>query len=145
SRVFSTYIKVNTPIKGRTFFNMFEFLPRLRKLNAEKMNELNQQILTTQFESGELRDLYELLHPNEQLSEKIDPAVVKGRLDNIVTKIPANSETLRYYVALALYSWGYTDDVVAYLRGNINLAEASAELRIYCEALFYGKGDKVEL
>ena len=141
---FNNYRLLNKPINERSLFNTLEYLKLLNAKNPHEKEDLAQAIAVSAFQSQGLKQLFAMLHPTEEL-KKLPQEEIRAMLQAIKGEFPAGNESLRYYVIIACYSWGYTDEVLSYLDGNEILTGPCPESVYYCKAMFYGDGDKMKL
>jgi tetratricopeptide (TPR) repeat protein len=141
---FNNYLKLNAPINERALFNTLEYLKLLNSKYSDEKEKLVKIIAALEFQSQGLKQVFEMLHPTEEL-KKLGQDEIRAILQSIKAEIPVTNDSLRCYVAIACYSWGYTDEVLSYLEGNEILSRPCPESVFYCKAVFYGDGDKLKL
>ncbi|MFN0187297.1 MAG: PIN domain-containing protein, partial [Bacteroidia bacterium] len=138
---FKNYLNLHFTIDERVFYNLIQYLNFLQKHSTDAADDIKSVVSAKTFDPPALKYLFEILttYCNEPL--KTDEAL----LERIKNEIDSNSETLRFYVGMAFYVNKKPNEAVAYLHDKIDKTKASNELKLYCQSLFEGDGDKLEL
>jgi len=138
---FKNYLNLHPSIDERVFYNLIQYLNHLRLQSSDAISEVKIVVNAKAFDPPVMKDLFEILtvYSNEPL--RTDEVI----LEKIKNEIGSNSETLRYYVGMAYYLNERPNEVAKYLGDKIDKTTASNELKLYCQALLKGDGDKLEL
>lgn len=138
---FKKYLTLHPTIEERVFYNLIQYLNYLQKQSTDAVDDVKSVVTEKTFDPPTLKDLFEILttYSNEPL--KTDEAI----LEKIKNEIDSSSETLRFYVGMAFYVNEKPNEAAAYLSDKIDKTKASNELKLYCQSLFEGNGDKREL
>jgi len=138
---FKIYLELHDVIEERIFYNVIQYLSHHQHQNTDSIDEIKATVLTKSFDPPVLKDLYEILtnFSNEPL--RTDESL----LEKIQTEVDDNNETLRFYVGMAFYRNAKFNQVTKYMGAKVDKSKSSDELKLYCQALLEGEGDKLEL
>jgi len=141
SNSFKAYLNTHKTIDERRFYNVIQYLEQLRKQSKDVLADVKSVVVSMDFNPPVLLDLFNVLtiYSNDLLNT--DAAL----LEKIKNEVDSNSETLRFFVAMAYYLNGKHNDTAEYLKEKVNKEKASNELKLYCQVLYDGDGDKHEL
>ncbi|HMT77544.1 MAG TPA: hypothetical protein PKA44_07505 [Saprospiraceae bacterium] len=138
---FKYFLALYSIIDEKVFYNIIEYLNFLQEQSPETVIDIKVIVKSKTFDPPALKDLYEILTNYSNLEINIDEAC----FENIKTQIDSNNENLRFYIALGYYLNHMPNETAAYLNNKIDKTKPSKELKLYCQSLFVGDGDKLEL